>query len=196
MSSVLTRIKPYGICLLTGLIFVMTASNSAQASHIPANTQLNLTPATRLAFPIMNAEKGKRIFVEKGCISCHSVNGIGGHDAPAMDAHQKMEYVNPFDFAARMWNHAPGMIAAQEDAFDEQVSLTGDDLANIIAFVHDDEAQHAFTEKDLTAKARKMMNHGHGEAAPAKAHAEEVGHGHEEPKQGHGHAPGTPKHTD
>ena len=196
MSSILTGIKSYGICLSISLTFVLADVNSAHAYHMANNIDTDSAHSIRLAFPIMNAEKGKRTFVEKGCVSCHSVNGVGGHDAPAMDAHQKMEYVNPFDFAARMWNHAPGMIAAQEDAFDELVSLTGDDLANIIAFVHNDEVQHAFTENDLTAKARKMMNHGHGEAAPAKAHAEEVGHGHEEPKQGHGHAPGTPKHTD
>jgi hypothetical protein len=96
--------------------------------------------------------------------------------------------MSPFDFAARMWNHAPGMIAAQESALGEQVYFTGQELADLIAFVHDDGAQHGFTEKDLTATARKMMHHEHEDQKPApEAHAEEIGHD---------HAPGTPPHKD
>jgi len=86
--------------------------------------------------------------------------------------------MNPFAFAAKMWNHAPGMIAAQEQAFGEQLYFTGEELADIIAFVHDDDAQHGFSEKDITAKARKMMAHEHGGMMAPKAHAEEIGHGH------------------
>jgi len=187
-----SQIKAAGIACIVGFSVALIIPVHSYASHIPTETNR----ATRLAFPMMNADIGKRTFVEKGCVACHAVNGVGGHDAPAMDAHQNMEYVNPFDFAARMWNHAPGMIAAQEEAFDEQVSLTGDDLANIIAFVHDDKAQHTFSDKDLTAKARKMMDHGHGNAAPVEAHAEESGHGRAMPEKGHAHNPGTPEHTD
>ena len=49
-----------------------------------------------------------------------------------------------------MWNHAPAMIAAQEDAFGEQIYFTGGELADVIAFVHDDDTQHTFAEADLT----------------------------------------------
>ncbi len=95
--------------------------------------------------------------------------------------------MNPFDFAAKMWNHASAMIAAQESAFGGQLYFTGEELADIIAFVHDDVAQHFFTEADLTPKALKMMHHEHGGIAPPAAHAEEIGHS---------HPPGTPKHKD
>lgn len=140
---------------------------------------------TRLLMPLMNAESGKSVFVDKGCVACHAINGVGGHDAPALDAHASMGMVNPFDFAAKMWNHAAGMIAAQEEAFGQQINFTGDELADIIAFVHDDKAQHTFTEKNLTAAARKMMHHEHGGGAAPKVHAKEIGHA---------HAPGTPAH--
>ena len=148
----------------------------------------------------MNVERGKRLFVAKGCVACHAVNGVGGHDAPAMDNHTKLGVISPFDFVAKMWNHAPGMLAAQEAAFGETVTFTGAQIADIIAFVHDDDAQHSFTEKDLTAKVRKMMDHGHGGAPAVEKHAPEIGHA-EDPtkdssKPGHGHAPGTKAHKD
>ena len=150
----------------------------ASASHMEELTSPDVRSMSRLVMPIMNAARGKALFVNKGCVACHSINGVGGHDAPAMDAHTRMDLVNPFDFAARMWNHAPAMIAAQEEAFGEQVYFTGQELMDIIGFVHDDEAQHGFNESDLTTEARKMMDHGHGEMAAPKAHAKEVGHNH------------------
>ncbi len=150
----------------------------------------------RLVMPLMNPERGRKIFVSKGCVACHAINGVGGHDAPAMDAHQMDKLMNPFDFAAKMWNHAPAMIAAQEDAFGEQVYFTGEELADMIAFIHDDGAQHSFGEKDMTAKARKMMHHEHGGKPATEKHAPEIGHHKKPSKPGHSHAPGTKPHKD
>ena len=75
----------------------------------------------------------------------------------------------------------------QEEAFGETVTFLGHELADIIAFVHDDEAQHSFRESDITPKIRAMKDHQHGEkvAAP-KAHMKEI----------HGHATGTRGHAD
>ena len=69
--------------------------------------------------------------------------------------------MNPFDFAAKMWTAAPAMIAMQEDAFDEQILFSGDELADLAAFVHNDEVQHTFSMKDMTLKAMEMMDHSH-----------------------------------
>ncbi len=175
------------------LIAVVGVASSAFAED---RWSLDDNQRVRLIMPIMSPERGKKLFVDKGCIACHAVNGVGGHDAPPMDDHVKREYMNPFDFAARMWNHAPAMIAAQEDALGDQIHFTGQELADITAFVHDDGAQHGFTEKDLTPKARKMMRHEHGGQEPQDKHAEEIGHGHGPPKLGHSHAPGTAPHKD
>jgi cytochrome c len=157
------------------------------AEHVPASKPQTAGQGQRLVMPIMNPVIGKRLFVEKGCVACHAINGVGGHDAPAMDAHKMEGLMNPFDFAAKMWNHAPGMIAAQEGAFGDQVYFTGDELADIIAFAHDDRAQHAFTEGDLTSEARKMMDHDHGPKPAHASHAKEIGHH---------HPPGTRPHKD
>ncbi len=133
----------------------------------------------KLRMPSMNPTRGRTLFVSKGCVACHAINGVGGHDATNLDAHTMEAMMNPFEFAAKMWTMAPAMIYAQEEALGEQILFTGDELADIVAFVHNDEAQHDFGEADLTPEARKMMHHEHG--APGggpKAHAEELGHSH------------------
>lgn len=173
-------VSPLTLLAAVALAGGMIAS-SAQAGHVAGGSVLNNGHGPQLVMPIMNPARGKKLFVDKGCVACHAVNGVGGHDAPAMDAHEKKGLMNPFDFAAKMWNHAPGMIAAQEGAFGEQIYFTGRELADITAFVHDDREQHSFTEKDLTAKARKMMAHGHGGDPAPKAHAKEIGHHHDAP---------------
>lgn len=139
---------------------------------------------TRLLMPIMSSSRGMDLFVDKGCVACHAVNGVGGHDAASLDAHDMAEFMNPFDLAAKMWAMAPYMIEAQEEAFGDQILFTGDELADIIAFLHDDVQQHAFTEDNLTVAALEMMEHGHGEESAVEEHEDEIGHGHDE---GEGH---------
>lgn len=120
--------------VLFGGAFIIAAS-PASAAHIEEETD----PAveSQLLFPIMNPERGRNIFVNRGCIACHSINGSGGDIGPALDPPADNRVMNPFSFAANMWNHAPGMIAAQEDTLGEQLQFTGEELADIIAFIHD-----------------------------------------------------------
>jgi hypothetical protein len=183
--------------LIAAVVLLGVAATPAGASHVKSSSPIGRDHGARLVMPLMNPERGKRLFVSKGCVACHAINGVGGHDAPAMDAHQMNGLMNPFDFAAKMWNHAPAMIAAQEGAIGEQIHFTGDELADITAFIHDDEAQHAFSENDLTPAARKMMHHEHGGKPAEEKHGPEIGH----PEGGasgghHPHAPGTPPHKD
>jgi cytochrome c len=183
--------------VITAVTMLGISAVAANASHIVGASPDAKDHGTRLLMPLMNPERGKRLFVSKGCVACHAINGVGGHDAPPMDAHRMNRVMNPFDFAAKMWNHAPAMIAAQEGAMGAQIYFTGNELADMIAFIHDDEAQHAFSEKDLTPAARKMMHHEHGGKPAERQHAPEIGHpvgsgpgGH------HPHSPGTPPHKD
>ena len=134
-------------------------------AHEPANV--------RLAMPMMNAERGMYLFASKGCVACHAVNGIGGHDAKNLDAHTMEKVMNPFDFVAKMWRMAPAMIYAQQEVYGDQILFTGEEIADIIAFVHDDERQHEFNATMIPKKIMKSMHHVHG---PKPAHQKELGH--------------------
>ena len=39
-----------------------------------------------VATPPMDAQRGREVFVQKGCVACHSVNGVGGDLGPALNA--------------------------------------------------------------------------------------------------------------
>ena len=121
----------------------------------------------------MNSEKGMRLFASKACVACHAVNGVGGHGAKNLDAHTMEKLMNPFEFVAKMWRMAPAMIAAQEEVMGEQITFSGEEIAHIIGFVHDDEQQHKFNEAMIPPNVRKLMNHIHGRKP---AHQGKIGH--------------------
>jgi cytochrome c len=141
--------------------------------------EMMMPGAQGLMMPAMDPARGRELFASKGCVTCHSINGVGGEDATPLDAHTMQSMMNPFDFAAKMWRMAPAMIAAQEEALGEQIEFTGQELADIIAFVHHDAEQHHFSESDIPPEIMPMMHHMHGGEGGAAAHAEELGHMHE-----------------
>ena len=109
--------------------------------------------------PYVDPVRGRKLFASKGCVVCHSINGIGGEDAPSLVPESMSSVMNPFEFAARMWRGAGTMISMQEDELGEQIEFTGNELADIIAFVHTREEQKKFSESDIPARIKKLMGH-------------------------------------
>lgn len=120
--------------------------------------QVELKPV-KLILPKMDAMEGKRLFIKKLCITCHTINGVGGDGTLTLDVSAMATEMNMFEFGARMWNHATGMISSQVSAFGDQIRLNGQELAHITAFTHDHRAQHTMTIDDIPPEVRKLMNH-------------------------------------
>lgn len=129
-----------------------------------------------LMMPIMNPARGRLLFASKGCVACHAVNGVGGQDAPPMDAETMPRIMNPFSFAARMWRGAETMILLQQEIFGEQIDMTGQELADIISFVHNAEEQQNFSEADIPHEVLELIEHTHG---GHDAHEHAPGHDHD-----------------
>lgn len=110
-----------------------------------------------LVMPRMDPVAGRHLFASKGCVVCHSINGVGGTDAPKLDASTMKMPMDPFDFAAKMWHGAPAMIAMQQNELGAQIQFTGQELADIIAFVHDPMEQKKFSEADIPESIKKHM---------------------------------------
>jgi mono/diheme cytochrome c family protein len=121
------------------------APSGADAPDDEAET-VSLKPAGgRVVDPAL----GKTLFVEKGCVICHAVNGVGGKAAPPLDAEIGAPPVDPLDFAARMWRGAPAMIELQSIELGYTIYLTADEMANLAAFAGDREAQKSLALEDL-----------------------------------------------
>ena len=102
-----------------------------------ATRMMSLMRDVGLVLPPMDSGRGRVLFAEKGCVVCHSVNGVGVEIGPSLDASDMPSPMNAFEFAARMWRGAAAMTAMQEEAMGGVIDLTGQELADLIAFAHD-----------------------------------------------------------
>jgi cytochrome c len=125
-----------------------------------------------LMMPSMDAERGKKLFASKGCVVCHSINGVGGEDAPPLDASTMPMPMSPFEFSAKMWRGAEAMVALQREELGEPIELSGQDLADIVAFVHHAEVQKEFSDADIPPRVKDLMGHMGGE----EMHEKGAGH--------------------
>jgi hypothetical protein len=110
-----------------------------------------------LALPPMNSHRGRELFLDKGCVVCHSVNDVGGMVGPALNAADMPQPMNAFEFAARMWRGAPSMAQMQEDLLGEAISLSGQDLADLVAFAHDEAEQRKLKTEQIPTRYRDLI---------------------------------------
>jgi len=104
-----------------------------------------------------NAEKGRLLFVEKGCVICHAVNGVGGKAAPALDAADDFTRSDPLEFAARMWRGAPAMVEFQSVELGYVIDLTGEDIAHLSAFAASRAEQKLLLETAIPGPMRDSL---------------------------------------
>ena len=112
-----------------------------------------------LMVPAADAERGRERFVAKRCVICHAVNGVGGEYARALDAAAMPRPLNPFDFAAGMWRHAEAMLSMQHDELREQITLTGQELADIVAFAYSPEEQARFSSAEIPLEIKALIRY-------------------------------------
>jgi cytochrome c551/c552 len=112
---------------------------------------------TQIVMPGADAARGRELFARKGCVACHAVNEIGGTSAPPFDVEFAPGEVDPLDFVARMWRGAEPMLMMQQSLFGAQLDFTGQELADIIAFAHDPQEQHKFSDADIPPALRRVI---------------------------------------
>jgi len=130
-----------------------------------------------LMMPTMDPARGRQLFASKGCVVCHSVNNIGGHHTP-FDASTMPRPMNAFEFAAKMWRGAEAMTFLQREDLGYVIDLTGDELADIIAFVHDEEEQKKFSRTDIPPEVLKLLDGQALEREHDDREAEAIPYGH------------------
>jgi cytochrome c2 len=77
---------------------------------------------------------GRRIFVDRGCVDCHSIwdnGGLLGPDFAVVGAGRSLQQL-----AGLFWNHTPRMIETVRDRGIEWPTFSEDDLADIISYIY------------------------------------------------------------
>lgn len=110
-----------------------------------------------LILPQTDSARGRLLYVGKGCVGCHAIGGVGGATAAPLDASTMDPSGNPFEFFARMWLGSKPMIQMQEDKMGQQVELTAQELGDIVAFIHDAEAQKGFSAEELPGNIKDII---------------------------------------
>ena len=144
------RGKGYGLkrglglgCLILGLALAppIGAALAGEGAAVEA-------PKT-LVLPLVNIERGRRLFVNKGCVICHSINGIGGQAAAALDAEPGRTSIDILEFVARMLLGASAMLDLQATELGYQIGLIPQEIGDLAAFVYDPEAQAEFSYDEV-----------------------------------------------
>ncbi|MCP4329874.1 MAG: c-type cytochrome [Alphaproteobacteria bacterium] len=116
---------------------------AAVAIGSPVSASMDDGPS--ILVPDVDAARGRKLFVAKGCVTCHSVNGVGGRAAPALDAPATGEAIDLLGFAARMWRGAAAMQDLQSFELGYRIELSGREIGDLAAFASDPAAQKDFS---------------------------------------------------
>lgn len=79
-------------------------------------------------------DHGRVLFADKKCASCHAVGGKGAHVGP--DLGRAGHHLSLTSFAAQMWNHAPVMMARMKERNIAPPTLSGQDMADVLAYLY------------------------------------------------------------
>jgi len=137
------------------LVEAQTSNNTKDRSTTNEDRGQLVIPA--LVIPAMDSRRGRKLFAEKGCAVCHSVNGVGGILGPPLDEANMPEPMDIFGFVARMWRGAASMALMQEEVFGDVIDLSGQDLVDLVAFAHDENEQKKLTPDQIPEKLRNIL---------------------------------------
>lgn len=77
--------------------------------------------------------RGRGVFVSKGCVRCHAVNGKGGTVGP--DLARSEAVLSPVEAARLMWNHAPFMEARMKELGISWPLFEANEMADLLAYL-------------------------------------------------------------
>jgi cytochrome c2 len=77
--------------------------------------------------------RGKHVFAEKGCSTCHAIRGTGGHIGPDLGVGGLHKSVT--EIAGVMWNHEPAMWARMQESGIPLPKFSDQEISDVIAYL-------------------------------------------------------------
>ena len=84
--------------------------------------------------PSQDPLAGARVFGAKGCVKCHSINGVGGKVGP--DLARVLKPRSFYDVATEMWNHLPRMADKMRQLGITRPQLTAQEAGDVVGFLY------------------------------------------------------------
>ena len=142
--------------VMAGLIVgtLSTPPDAASASRLPADAE---SERVSILVPSIDPQRGRRLFVTKGCFACHAIQGTGGKSAPPLDANPRDNTIDVLGFVARMLRGAPVMMQLQTLELGYRVELGRQEIADLAGFVGDFRAQQDFSARDIPEMLREWV---------------------------------------
>lgn len=156
MIRKICRIWLFTAAAVLAMILTLFTMGKAAIGQSADDEAISQSPLRYYLAPA-NSARGKQLFVNKGCVVCHSINNAGGDAGPALDIDPSNRTVDVFGFAARMWKGAEEMVALQVREVGFPIELNGQELAHLAYFLHDHEAQKTFSDEDIPAIVRELL---------------------------------------
>ena len=89
--------------------------------------------AQPLFSPTQDPLAGSRVFGAKGCVRCHTINGVGGQGGPDLGRLPRPRSF--YDLATAMWNHAPRMAERVAQLGGREPRLNSHEAGDLVAFL-------------------------------------------------------------
>ena len=80
--------------------------------------------------------RGRDLFTSKRCVTCHAIEGAGGRGGPDLGTRGQELVESVPAIAGLMWNHSQGMSAEFERRGISRVNFSGQEMADIIAYLY------------------------------------------------------------
>ncbi len=138
------------VATMSAALLVLASQPDARAGERDASQMRDALLASA------DADRGRALFVSKGCVLCHQINGIGGRVAATLDATDDTER-DPIEIVANMWAGAELMISLQYLQLGYEVGFTGAELTDLLAFLISPEAQTGFSIDEVPPQTREAF---------------------------------------
>jgi len=83
-----------------------------------------------------NPNRGRKLFVEKGCIKCHSIRGEGGKIGPDLGKRVDTHLRSMPELAGILWNHEPQMWKKMREKGIQFIKFSQEEMADLVAFLY------------------------------------------------------------